>query len=141
MEQFIYDSEIRSFSFDKSIYDRLVKEFLKNRSNTDYAEAKYGTNSTQYTKAKAKENESKEFMDRYKKDTNATSAIIKGAIATVGISVAIKVIPTVISVLMKRYGQKAKDQLLYRRNERLNKLFDKYSKDGSAAEVTPASVS
>ena len=68
------------------------------------------------------------------------SDILKGILVTVGAQVGLQVIPKIIKVIIKRYGNKTKDDLLYRKNERANNLFDKYSIEGKSAETDPKSV-
>lgn len=55
-----------------------------------------------------------------------------------GISAVMSIIPAVIKIIARKYGNRVKDQLLTERNERLNTLMDNYRKSGITPVVNDA---
>jgi hypothetical protein len=64
---------------------------------------------------------------------------IKDIVKIAGVSAVLQLIPIGIKIISKKYGNKKKDEILYNRNNRLNKLSDNY-KTGKAPEVNEASI-
>jgi hypothetical protein len=64
------------------------------------------------------------------------SSVAKNILLTVGISTGLAVLPKVLDAISTKLGNRNRDSLLYRSNEKMNELSDNYMK-GKSSEVTP----
>lgn len=69
-----------------------------------------------------------------------SSQAFKNVAWMIGVPLAVKVGGTVLKVLADNYGTKVRDQLVQQKSNRLNKMFDKYAREGKETKDDPETV-